>query len=370
MRDPINPHDAFFKQILGKPELATDFLTQHLPATLLAEIELPTLVEQKESFVDEALRQHFSDLLYKVQTQSGTLMYVYLLFEHKSYPDQDVAFQLLRYQVRIWEKALAKQESRLPIIGLVVYHGQASWNVPLNFQATFGKDRKALPVPQASQYVPEFSYHLVDLSALSDDQIRGTIWLRVFQLLLKHIFDPNLGAQLYGILALLKELLDRPSSMEMLSTFLRYVSRAGVGASKEEITQTVTRLFPKEGGALMKTAYEEWKEEWIKTAYDELKEEWQEEFETISVQKGILQSHRQNIVLILQHRFTPAEEIVQLLTLHLARIQSVDTLRNLINAALQVPDLKEFNHRLEFEMQAMQTSDQSKSGDQQLAIGT
>lgn len=351
MRDPINPHDAFFKQILGKPELAADFLTQHLPEPLLTEIDLPTLVEQKESFVDEALRQHFSDLLYKVQTRSGMLMYIYLLFEHKSYPDNDVAFQVLRYQVRIWEKALTKQEGRLPVIGLVVYHGQASWNIPRNFQATFGKDRKALSVPQVSAYVPEFSYHLVDLSALSDDQIRGTIWLRVFQLLLKHIFDPNLGAQLYNIFVLLKELLDRPSSIEMLSTFLRYVSRAGVGASKEEITQTVTRLFPTEGGALMKTAYDEWKEE------------WREEFETLGIHKGVLQTQRQNIILILQHRFSPSEEIVQLLTLHLARIQSVDTMRNLINAALQVADLKEFNHRLEVEMQAMQVASESKSGD-------
>ena len=29
--EPVNPHDAFFKQYLSHPQVAVDFLRQHLP---------------------------------------------------------------------------------------------------------------------------------------------------------------------------------------------------------------------------------------------------------------------------------------------------------------------------------------------------
>lgn len=95
MSDITNPHDAFFKQFMTRPEIAADFLTQHLLADVLALLDLATLDEQKESFVDPDLRQHFSDVLYQVQTKRGKPLYIYQLFEHKSYPDKGVALQVL-----------------------------------------------------------------------------------------------------------------------------------------------------------------------------------------------------------------------------------------------------------------------------------
>jgi predicted transposase YdaD len=32
--EPINPHDAFFKQFLSYPQVAADFLRRHLPAAV------------------------------------------------------------------------------------------------------------------------------------------------------------------------------------------------------------------------------------------------------------------------------------------------------------------------------------------------
>jgi predicted transposase YdaD len=39
MSDLTNPHDAFFKQILSYPEVAADFLRQHLPADVAAGLD-------------------------------------------------------------------------------------------------------------------------------------------------------------------------------------------------------------------------------------------------------------------------------------------------------------------------------------------
>jgi len=123
MSEINNPHDAFFKQFLAKSEIAADFLRNHLPQDVLNLLDVSALELQKDSFVDADLQEHFSDLLYRAPLKTGENAFIYLLFEHKSYPDRWVAFQLLRYMVRIWENELRQAGSFSPIIPLVVYHG-------------------------------------------------------------------------------------------------------------------------------------------------------------------------------------------------------------------------------------------------------
>ena len=57
--------------------------------------------------------------------------YVYFFFEHKSYRSKNVAFQLLRYMIEIWEAKMNKENAdELPIIiPLVIYHGKEDWKV-------------------------------------------------------------------------------------------------------------------------------------------------------------------------------------------------------------------------------------------------
>ena len=43
MAEINHPHDTFFKQFLAKPEIAADFLRHHLPADVVALLELPAL---------------------------------------------------------------------------------------------------------------------------------------------------------------------------------------------------------------------------------------------------------------------------------------------------------------------------------------
>ncbi|MEK7832858.1 MAG: Rpn family recombination-promoting nuclease/putative transposase, partial [Acidobacteriota bacterium] len=81
-----NPHDAFFKAAFGRREVAADLLANYLPPEVAATLDLNTLEPIKDSFVDPELREHFSDLLYRVGLQGGGSAYACLLFEHKSTP--------------------------------------------------------------------------------------------------------------------------------------------------------------------------------------------------------------------------------------------------------------------------------------------
>jgi predicted transposase/invertase (TIGR01784 family) len=105
-----NPHDRFFKETFGKVEVAKDFLNNYLPENIIKVIDVDTLEPQKDSFVNEELQEGFSDLLFKanINNREG---YIYFLFEHKSYTSKDIAFQLLKYMVEIWEAKSKKRKS-------------------------------------------------------------------------------------------------------------------------------------------------------------------------------------------------------------------------------------------------------------------
>ncbi|MGZ8247262.1 Rpn family recombination-promoting nuclease/putative transposase [Methylomagnum sp.] len=211
-------HDRFFRETFSRRDVAEGFLRSYLPPAVAERIDWHSLEIAKDSFIEKALRHHFSDLLYSVR-YGGRDIKIYLLIEHKSHPDQWVALQLLRYQVRIWELHRKQRagEPLPPIVPLVLYHGQAAWRVPGNFQTLFGGLDEAL-VP----YVPEFQYELCNLTLPDPEAIRGTVLSRLVLLGLKHIFDPDPKQALADILPLVRDILDRNTALEMLEVLLRY----------------------------------------------------------------------------------------------------------------------------------------------------
>ena len=96
MDDIVNPHDAFFRESFGRREIAQDFLRNQLPADLLAEVDLGTLVVSKDTYVSTDLRSAYSDVVYRVRCR-GEELSAYRLFEHKSSPEHWTLLQLLRY---------------------------------------------------------------------------------------------------------------------------------------------------------------------------------------------------------------------------------------------------------------------------------
>ena len=53
---PSNPHDAFFKQVLTRPDTAADFLRHYLPAEVAGQLDPTTLAISKDSFIDSSIR--------------------------------------------------------------------------------------------------------------------------------------------------------------------------------------------------------------------------------------------------------------------------------------------------------------------------
>ncbi|MGH9833346.1 MAG: Rpn family recombination-promoting nuclease/putative transposase [Blastocatellia bacterium] len=253
-----NPHDHFFKDLFSRPEVAADFLANYLPPEIVAALDLGSLELIKDSFVDDALRSHLSDLLYRLRLRGGGDAYVCLLFEHKSEPDDWVAWQTLRYKVRAWEMQLRQGATRLsPIIPVVFYHGSRQWQVPREFGALieFG-GHDAL-----REFELGFLYYLCDLSSYDVGQIKGMAILQAGLRLMRTIFTDEFEATLEEVFdLLLRE--QEPSAMEYLRTILRYAAASRKKFSQADLQAVVEKKLPKpEGIKLMETLAETWMEQ-------------------------------------------------------------------------------------------------------------
>jgi hypothetical protein len=199
----------------------------------------------KDSFVDVELQTHYSDLLYKVRLLDGRDAYVYTLFEHKSVPDGLVAFQLLRYMVRVWEYALRQRARLWPILPIVVYHGRATWKAGTDFLSLLEAPAMLRP------YQPDFRYWLCDLSQYDDAELQGVVLLRVTLLALKYALRPELHQRLPDIGRLLWELSQQEAGLQQVATVLRYLMTGTDQLTADELRTMLEGTLPEVGGRLM-----------------------------------------------------------------------------------------------------------------------
>ena len=320
MADITNPHDRFFREVLSREEVARDFMIHYLPSDVVALFDMSSVEIRKDSFVEKGLKEYFSDLLYCVDTKDGGSSYVYVLFEHKSYPERLISLHLLRYMARIWEQAVKLGESKPlpPVIPVVVYHGRSKWKVGLDFQDLF-----ELP-EELRVYLPDFRYLLCDLTQYSDEEMRGAVTLKASFLLMKHIFAADLADRLPGILKLIKDLLNKRSGLEYLETLLKYVASGSDQIREEEIERGIKEILREKGGDIMPTVAERWIEQGIQQG----------------IQQGILEASRAALIEVLEDRF---ETVSQTLRSRLKAITDPGILKSLHKKALGAGSLEEFN---------------------------
>lgn len=309
-----NPHDRFFREAFADPDLAADFLAHYLPAEAAGQLDPTVLVPDSETFVDDELRGAQGDLLLRVGLRGGGDAWIYVLIEHKSYPDRMVAFQLLRYLVRIWERdarrdAGSPAELR-PILPIVLYHGRRPWRAPTRLGALFAGAELLRP------HLPELEVVLVDLTARSEAEIVGRVRLRVVLLTLRAIFRPDLAARLPRILALLADVIHQPTAAGTLRVVLRYVAQAGTTITEPELRQAVVAALQRGGDESMTTIAEQWVAQGFAKGIEQ------------GLHRGLLQA----IELALRERFGGPSPAVDALLRDLGAVADADVLRAVLRA--------------------------------------
>ncbi|ECI0980290.1 Rpn family recombination-promoting nuclease/putative transposase [Salmonella enterica subsp. enterica serovar Newport] len=226
------PHDATFRQFLTRPEIAREFMAIHLPAELRAICDLSTLKLESGSFVEDDLRQYFSDVLYSLKTTDGD-GYIHVLLEHQSSPDVHMAFRMTRYAVAAMQRHLDAGHKKLPLV------------IPVLFYAG-----KRSPYPYSTRWLDEFddpelaakvygdSYPLVDVTVIPDDEIMNHRSMAALTLLMKHIRHRDMMELLDSLPQVMVEWI----SPEQVRILLSYMVNAGEAPAADFMRALAERL--------------------------------------------------------------------------------------------------------------------------------
>jgi len=255
------PHDALFKATFSQVDRAAEELRHVLPPELLARVDLSSLSLESGSFVDEALRERHTDLLFSLRLD-GRDARIYLLFEHQSTPDAWMPLRLLRYMLRIWESCVADGATSLPVvIPVVLHHGDSGWRAPTRFEALFD-----LP-PEAAEFTPHFRFLLDDLATQSEAALRARTASAFTRLVLSALqqarSERDLARLLHSWEGLIRESLRAPDGRRALGLVIRYLfevrgaaefdaARATLreldaGTESEETMQTIAQMLESRG---------------------------------------------------------------------------------------------------------------------------
>ena len=239
------PHDATFRQFLTQPDIARDFMALHLPPALRERCDLSTLKLESGSFVEDDLRQYFSDVLYSLKTTAGE-GYIHVLIEHQSSPDKHMAFRLMRYAVAAMQRHLEAGHKRLPlVIPILFYTGRRT------------------PYPYSTRWLDEFddsvladslyshSFPLVDVTVIPDDEIMQHRSMAALTLLQKHIRQRDLKELMDRLVTLLRA--GDHSSSQVIS-LVNYIVQAGEVSNAKTFVRQLAQRVPQHENALMTIA--------------------------------------------------------------------------------------------------------------------
>ncbi|PAZ48576.1 Rpn family recombination-promoting nuclease/putative transposase, partial [Escherichia coli] len=218
------PHDATFRQFMTQPDIARDFMELHLPAELRAICDLSTLKLESGSFIEDDLRQYFSDILYSLKTSGGNDGYVHVLIEHQSSPDKHIASRMFRYAVAAMQRHLDAGHKKLPlVIPVLFYTGKRS------------------PYPYSTRWLDEFeepelagklyssAFPLVDVTVIDDEDIMNHRRMAALTLLMKHIRQRDMMELLDRLPRVMVEWI----SPEQVRVLINYIVNAGEAPAPE-----------------------------------------------------------------------------------------------------------------------------------------
>ena len=167
-------HDNDYKLLFSHPEMVRDLLLGFVPGDWVQEARFETLERVNASYVSESDKQRHDDMVWRLKV-GPRWVWVYLLLEFQSHPDEWMAVRMMAY-VGLLAQHLIKEgqldQGKLPpLLPMVLYKGSRPWSSALDVADCF-----APGIPALEPYRPRLLYHLIDEARLKlslSDEVRN-----------------------------------------------------------------------------------------------------------------------------------------------------------------------------------------------------
>ena len=156
-------HDAGFKALYLIKEIALVHIQKFLDDEITSELDYADFSLEPTTYLDEKLRQSFSDIVYSCSLKNGQNAKIVFLFEHKSYATGHPHLQVGRYIFNILEQAFTQENGYPIVIPIILYHGDAVWKYKK--LSDYFQNLPAF----AKRFLPDFEIVITDLKNYPDD---------------------------------------------------------------------------------------------------------------------------------------------------------------------------------------------------------
>ena len=184
---------------------------QHVPTLLVGSEHMPFRANGCQAVKDVLVRP------FRVWLRSGE--YIFVIVEHASKVDPEMASRLLHYRLPIWDRETeasdVKPGRRTPILALVVYHGKAPWTAPLSLPGMMTGDPALHDMTGGDSALGERisggGYWLLDIGRMREDQLGNNPDLKGGLLVLQHAYRGPVGSR---VLRRVRELISEGTKFE------------------------------------------------------------------------------------------------------------------------------------------------------------
>ena len=251
------PHDALFRFGMQVSEAVVATLRVVLPPELKVLLSHELLLLEPETLINKNLNRRQVDILIKTQWRKNNdhdnVHTVYILIEHKSYPDPHTPTQMLNYMSAILDKhtrTTSDPGGNLPlIIPLVFYTGSHNWKVPTSTFDGINIDK------DIQAHCLNIHYMLINLAEVVTDEPFDSplAWasLRTIIICQRKAMSEDI---LYRILKVAKE------NNDLVFAILQYIVKQSE-ITIEAIKRSLSRIDPEGWRTKMGTLADQWLEQ-------------------------------------------------------------------------------------------------------------
>ena len=220
--NPLQPSDKLIKKLFSKRQEVIDYFKENLPPILVESLDLENIQIGKEIFIGLEWDESRTDQLFKIPLKKGSHIYIYLLFEHKSYYDPKIYLQLLEYLSKIYRWQIDNEKELKVTLPFVFYHGEENWDLGFQFQEMFNLD--TIP-KEFHPFIPNFQIELFELKRTGKEFHSENIVLYLLIRLIQIIREePNrFEEQLIQLFILLSKEKKESKRIEILLDMMKYI---------------------------------------------------------------------------------------------------------------------------------------------------
>jgi hypothetical protein len=172
MNPPLNPSDSLYHRLFSHPVMVEQFVRDFVPAALALGLDFSRMERVNAKFHGRGGRRREGDVIWRIPTEYGGDVYLYLMLEFQSQIDWWMPVRIQVYAGLLWQQIIdemrLKPGDRLPpVLPVVLYNGDKAWNAPTG-------TTELVALPPASplwHWQPDIRYHLVDERALPGSEL-------------------------------------------------------------------------------------------------------------------------------------------------------------------------------------------------------